>query len=112
MIDKRLSFRLACLKLAAILQQELVILGGAFFCNGNVSPCAEANIIADTEAADFVLGQSPNIRMVGLDVTHKCVMHREQLDALKGQGKYGTFLHQICQFYLQYHRCAIPSGHP
>ncbi|KAL3135331.1 hypothetical protein ABBQ32_007524 [Trebouxia sp. C0010 RCD-2024] len=84
--------------------QELVILGGAFFCNGNVNPCAEANIIGDTEAADFVLGQSPNIRMVGLDVTHTCVMYREQMDALKGQGKYGTFLHQICQFYLQYHR--------
>lgn len=88
------------------------MLGGAFFCNGNVSPCAEANIIGDPEAADYVLGQSPNIRMVGLDVTHKCVMHREQMDALSGQGKYGTFLNQICQFYLQYHRYAIPGGNP
>ena len=96
--------------LLSVLQQELVILGGAFFCNGNVNPCAEANIIGDTEAADFVLGQSPNIRMVGLDVTHKCIMYKEQMNALQGQGKYGTFLHQICQFYLQYHRYAFQQA--
>lgn len=84
--------------------QELVILGGAVFCNGNVTPCAEANIIGDPDAADFVLGQTPNTRLVGLDVTHKCTMTRQQMDDLKGQGRYGTFLQQICQFYLQYHR--------
>ena len=85
-------------------QQELIILGGAFFCNGNVNPCAEANIIGDPDAADYVMGQTPNIRLVGLDVTHKCTMTRQQMDNLKGQGQYGSFLQQICQFYLQYHR--------
>jgi len=86
------------------LQQELVILGGAVFCNGNVTPCSEANIHGDPDAADFVLGQTPNTRLVGLDVTHKCTMTRQQMDDLTGQGRYGTFLQQICQFYLQYHR--------
>ena len=85
-------------------QQELVVLGGAFFCNGNVTPCAEANIIGDTDAADFVLGQSPNIRLVGLDVTHKCTLSTQQMEDLKGQGQYGTFLQLIAQFYLKYHR--------
>ena len=55
-----------------LLQAELVILGGAFFVNGNINPAAEANIFGDPEAADFVLGQPvDNVRMVGLDVTHE-----------------------------------------
>ena len=54
-----------------MLQAELVILGGAFFVNGNINPAAEANIFGDPEAADFVLGQPASIRMVGLDATHE-----------------------------------------
>ena len=53
------------------LQAELVVLGGAFFVNGNVNPAAEANIFGDAEAADLVLGLCPRCRMVGLDVTHQ-----------------------------------------
>ena len=48
-----------------------MILGGAFFVNGNINPAAEANIFGDPEAADFVLGQPARMRMVGLDVTHE-----------------------------------------
>ena len=52
-----------------------MILGGAFFVNGNINPAAEANIFGDPEAADFVLGQpADNIRMVGLDVTHEVLL--------------------------------------
>ena len=48
-----------------------MVLGGAFFVNGNVNPAAEANIFGDPEAADLVLGLCPRCRVVGLDVTHK-----------------------------------------
>lgn len=48
-----------------------MVLGGAFFVNGNVNPAAEANIFGDPEAADLVLGLCPRCRIVGLDVTHK-----------------------------------------
>ena len=33
-----------------------MVLGGAFNCNGNVNPAAEANIFGDPDAADFVYG--------------------------------------------------------
>ena len=33
-----------------------MVLGGAFNCNGNVNPAAEANIFGDPDAADFVFG--------------------------------------------------------
>ena len=57
------------------MQAELVVLGGAFFVNGNVNPAAEANIFGDPEAADFVLGLCPRCLIVGLDVTHKVDMN-------------------------------------
>ena len=61
---------------------------------------------ADPEAADFVLGQRAPIKVVGLDVTHSCQFAGAQLQALAGQGRFGTFLATISAFYLQYHRHA------
>jgi inosine-uridine nucleoside N-ribohydrolase len=40
------------------LQAEVVVLGGAFFVNGNVNPAAEANIFGDPDAADIVFGSA------------------------------------------------------
>lgn len=83
---------------------RLVVLGGAFNVSGNVNPAAEANIFGDPEAAEFVLSRAKNMYMVGLDVTHTCLLTGDQLSSLKGQGHYGTFLSDISEYYLQYHR--------
>ena len=42
---------------ACFLQGRLVVLGGAFTCNGNVNPAAEANIFGDPDAANVVFGR-------------------------------------------------------
>lgn len=39
------------------LQSRIVVLGGAFFCNGNVNPAAEANIFGDPDAANVVFSR-------------------------------------------------------
>ena len=39
------------------LQDRIVVLGGAFFCNGNVNPAAEANIFGDPDAANVVFSR-------------------------------------------------------
>ena len=39
------------------LQSRLVVLGGAFNCNGNVNPAAEANIYGDPDAANVVFSR-------------------------------------------------------
>ncbi|GLC44745.1 hypothetical protein PLESTB_000969200 [Pleodorina starrii] len=83
---------------------ELVILGGAFFTGGNVNPAAEANIFGDPDAADLVLGCTPRLRVLGLDVTQRCRMTAEELQAMRGVGKYGSFVYDISQFYLNFHR--------
>lgn len=46
----------------------------------------------------------PNMYVVGLDVTHKCVLTAAQIDGMEGRGRHGTFLRSITQFYLDYHR--------
>ncbi|EFJ52845.1 hypothetical protein VOLCADRAFT_55637 [Volvox carteri f. nagariensis] len=83
---------------------ELVVLGGAFFTGGNVNPAAEANIFGDPDAADLVLGSTSRLRILGLDVTQKCRLSGEQLEAMQDKGKYGTFISRISQFYLNFHR--------
>ena len=75
----------ACSSSAAALFLEVVALGGAFFRNGNVTPAAEANILADPAAADLVLSTPGlSVRMVGLDVTHSCRMTAGELESLRG----------------------------
>jgi len=66
----------------AVLVKEVVIMGGNAFCSGNATPAAEANIWADTVAADIVFGAAWNVHMVGLDVTHKVFMSSDQLDRI------------------------------
>jgi hypothetical protein len=39
------------------MQSRLVVLGGAFNCNGNVNPAAEANIYGDPDAANVVFSR-------------------------------------------------------
>lgn len=84
--------------------REVIVLGGAFYTQGNVNPAAEANIYGDPDAANVVFSKMSNVRLLGLDVTHQCRMTQEDIDGVRGRGEYGTFLHSISQFYLQYHR--------
>lgn len=78
-------------------------MGGAFHTSGNVNPAAEANIYGDPDAANIVFSRVPNCWVLGLDVTHQCLLPRQEINNLAGKGKFGSFLQSISQFYLQYH---------
>ncbi|XP_015162049.1 probable uridine nucleosidase 2 isoform X2 [Solanum tuberosum] len=53
---------------------QIVVLGGAFSVNGNVSPAAEANIFKDPTAADIVFTSGADVLTVGLNITHQVVL--------------------------------------
>jgi uridine nucleosidase len=95
------------LQLDPCLPQKLgrvVALGGAFQTSGNVNPAAEANVFGDPDAANVVFSRMTNCYLLGLDVTHSCIMTAEAIEGIKGKGRHGSFLHSITQFYLDYHR--------
>ncbi len=58
--------------------RRVVVMGGAYFVPGNVTPLSEFNVYADPEAAEQVFSADWNdITLVGLDVTHQTVLSRE-----------------------------------
>ena len=65
---------------------ELVIMGGAAFELGNVTPAAEFNIHVDPHAAEIVLGSGIPITMIPLDVTHQVLSTRPRIAALNALG--------------------------
>jgi uridine nucleosidase len=85
--------------------RQVIIMGGAAFAPGNVSPVAEANIHNDPEAAHLVMTAGWPLVMVGLDVTTKVLMTREYLERLAGSSDpFGRFIGKIVPVYLEFHR--------
>ena len=66
--------------------RELVIMGGACFELGNVTPAAEFNIHVDPHAAATVIDSGIPITMMPLDVTHQLLSTPPRLAALRALG--------------------------
>jgi purine nucleosidase len=65
---------------------ELVVMGGACFELGNVTPAAEFNMHTDPHAAAIVVDSGIPITMIPLDVTHQLVTTPPRLAALRALG--------------------------
>ena len=66
--------------------QEIVLMGGAYFQVGNITPAAEFNIYVDPEAAKIVFGSGVKITVMPLDVTHKALTTRPRVEAFRSIG--------------------------
>lgn len=65
---------------------EIVMMGGAYFEVGNITPTAEFNIFVDPEAADIVMRSGIPITMHPLDVTHRVLTTKRRLGRIGGLG--------------------------
>ena len=65
--------------------QEIVFMGGSY-ANGNVTPAAEFNILADAEAAHVCISSGLPITMVGLDVTRKALCYPQIVERMRKVG--------------------------
>ena len=63
--------------------QEIILMGGAYFEVGNITPTAEFNIYVDPEAADIVFQSNIKITVLPLDVTHKALVTKARNDAFR-----------------------------
>jgi purine nucleosidase len=67
---------------------EIVLMGGAYFEVGNITPAAEFNIYVDPEAAKIVFAAGVPLVVMPLDVTHKVLTTRARVEAFRAMGSH------------------------
>ncbi len=83
--------------------QEIVLMGGAYFQVGNITPAAEFNIYVDPEAADIVFKSGRPITVMPLDVTHKALTTAPRVQAFRDLGsKAGTMVAEWTDFFERF----------
>ncbi|MEL6608739.1 MAG: nucleoside hydrolase [Pseudomonadota bacterium] len=65
---------------------EIVLMGGAYFEVGNITPAAEFNIYVDPEAADIVVKSGVKLTFAPLDLTHKMLTSAEWIAEMRALG--------------------------
>lgn len=90
---------------------RLVMMGGTLTQPGNCwDAVAETNIIQDPESANRVFHSGADITMVGLDVTHQCLLTRSAADRWRATGtKRGRFLADLADFSIKANLEADPA---
>lgn len=84
---------------------RIVLMGGAYFEVGNITPAAEFNIYVDPEAADIVFRAGVPITMAPLDVTHRALVTRPRRDALRAlPGRIGAAVAGWTDFFERFDR--------
>lgn len=80
--------------------RELVLMAGAHFNGGNITPVAEFNVFADPHAAEAVLQCGVPVTMLPLDVTHKILTSDARIARLRQLGnRAGAIVADILDAY-------------
>ena len=82
---------------------QIVLMGGAYFEVGNITPTAEFNIYVDPQAADIVFKSGIEIVVMPLDVTHKALVTKPRNDAFRALGNAsGVAVAQMTDFFERF----------
>ena len=81
MLGPQTNLALALIQEPEIVQgiKDVVVMGGAHFNGGNITPVAEFNLFADPQAAEVVLKSGVTLTYLPLDVTHKILTSEARL---------------------------------
>jgi inosine-uridine nucleoside N-ribohydrolase len=82
--------------------RQIVIMGGALREPGNTGPVAEFNVFVDPEAAQVLCESGLPLKWVPLDVTHRCLLRRDDLRRLPDTPRV-RFARNITEFSMRYH---------
>lgn len=88
MLGPQTNLALALIQAPDITQgiKEVVVMGGAHFNGGNITPVAEFNLFADPQAAEVVLNSAVKLTYLPLDVTHKVLTSDARLQQIASLG--------------------------
>jgi purine nucleosidase len=90
--------------------EQIVLMGGAYFEVGNITPTAEFNIYVDPEAADIVFKSGVDIVVLPLDVTHKALVTQARNDAFRALGTpAGIAVAQMTDFFERFDKAKYGS---
>lgn len=81
---------------------QIVLMGGAYFEVGNITPAAEFNIYVDPEAAAIVFGSGVPLTVMPLDVTHKALTTRPRIEAFRALGPVGEVVAGWTDFFERF----------
>lgn len=82
---------------------EIVLMGGAYFEVGNITPTAEFNIYVDPEAAELVFNSGAPLVVMPLDVTHKALVTKPRNDAFRAlDTAVGTAVAEMTDFFERF----------
>ena len=85
--------------------QEIVLMGGAYFAVGNITPAAEFNIFVDPDAARIVFGSGVPLTVMPLDVTHKALVTAERNEAFRAlETDVGVAVAEMTDFFERFDR--------
>ncbi|MGP3697042.1 nucleoside hydrolase [Rhodobacter sp. NSM] len=85
--------------------REIVLMGGAYFEVGNITPSAEFNIYVDPEAAQIVFGSGVPLVVMPLDVTHKALTNAVRVERFRAMGTHaGRMVAEWTDFFERFDR--------
>ncbi|VEF47310.1 purine nucleosidase [Bacillus freudenreichii] len=90
--------------------KDVVIMGGAVYVPGNVTPYGEANIVADPEAAEHVFSSGLSVTLVGLDVTMETLLPLSKVNEWrKIDNEAARFFADITEHYIGAYESFYPG---
>ncbi|MGV3693064.1 MAG: nucleoside hydrolase [Paracoccus marcusii] len=83
--------------------QQIVLMGGAYFEVGNITPAAEFNIFVDPEAAAEVFAAGAPLVVMPLDVTHEALTSRDWIGRMRAlPGRCGPAIASWTDFFERF----------
>ena len=83
--------------------RQIILMGGAYFEVGDITPAAEFNIYVDPHAAQIVFASGVPVTMMPLDVTHKALTRTDRVAALRAIGnRTGVAVAEMLEFFERF----------
>jgi inosine-uridine nucleoside N-ribohydrolase len=87
---------------------EIVWMGGAVACGGNMTPAAEFNAWLDPEATNLVLAGDVPLSMIPLDVTHQIRLTPDDLAVMAELGEVAALAARACSHFHAQGNSMVP----